>query len=101
MILAAGLTFVFIAAAAIALLIVSRFEDTADNKNGKKTPPISTKAVIPIRVIDPLGGQTPEDLQDLTQLWEVQEKEVEATDFADVTASEPTDSKSPEASAII
>ncbi|CAN5863315.1 hypothetical protein BH20ACI4_BH20ACI4_18430 [soil metagenome] len=95
LILAAGLTFVFIFAALIAIFVVSRFEDSADNTNGKKTPPISTKAVIPIRVIDPLGGQTPEDLQELAQLWEVQEKDVEATDLADVNASEPADSKTP------
>ena len=98
LILAAGLTFVFIVAAIIAIVLVKKFEDTAGNTNTKKTPKISTNAVIPIRVIDPLGGQTPEDLQDLTQLWEVQEKEVEATDLEDVTASAPTDSKSPDAS---
>ena len=98
LILAAGLTFVFIIAAIIAIVLVKKFEDTAGNTNTKKTPNISTTAVIPIRVIDPLGGQTPEDLQDLTQLWEVQEKEVEATDLEDVTASAPTDSKSPDAS---
>ncbi|MGI9055182.1 MAG: DUF5715 family protein [Pyrinomonadaceae bacterium] len=98
MILAAGLTFVFIAVAIIAIILVRQLEDTAGNTNTKKTPNISKNAVIPIRVIDPLGGQTPEDLQDLTQLWEVQEKQVEATDLADVTASEPVDSKSPNVS---
>lgn len=99
LILAAGMTFVFLIVAAIALLIVRQYESESDNTNGKKTQqPISTKAVIPIRVIDPLGGQTPEDLQELAQLWEVQEKEVEVTDLQDVTASEPANSKSPDAS---
>lgn len=95
LILAAGLTFVFIGAGVLALIVAKRFEDTANDPNTKKTPKISTTAVIPIRVIDPLGGQTPEDLQELAQLWEVQEKEVEATDLEDVTASEPIDSKAP------
>lgn len=99
LVLAAGMTVVFLLVAGIALLIVRHYENENENTNSKKTPqPISTKAVIPIRVIDPLGGQTPEDLQELAQLWEVQEKEVEATDLQDVTASEPTDSKSPDAS---
>ncbi len=97
LLLAAGMTFVFIAVAAIAIILVKRYEDTAENTNGKKPPKVLIGAVIPIRVIDPLGGQTPEDLQDLTQLWEVQEKEVEATDLEDVTASAPTDSKSSDA----
>ncbi len=96
--LAAGLTFVFVVVAAIALFIAGRYENANENTNGKKTPPISKTAIIPIRVIDPLGGQTPEDLQELAQLWEVQEKEVEATDLADVTSSAPVDAKSPNAS---
>ncbi|MEO6590105.1 MAG: FHA domain-containing protein [Pyrinomonadaceae bacterium] len=96
--LAGGLTFVFITVAVIALTVAKQFEDNGGKANAKKTPNISAKAVIPIRVIDPLGGQTPEDLQELAQLWEVQEKEVEATDLADVTASAPTDSKSSDAS---
>ena len=99
LVLAAGMTVVFLLVAGIALLIVRHYENENENTNGKKTQqPISTKAVIPIRVIDPLGGQTPEDLQELAQLWEVQEKEVEATDLQDVTASAPVDSKSPDAS---
>lgn len=98
LILAAGMTFVFVVVAAIALFIASRYETSGGNTNTKKTPTVAKNAVIPVRVIDPLGGQTPEDLQELAQLWEVQEKEVEATDLADVTASAPVDSKSPTAS---
>lgn len=98
LVLAAGMTFVFLLMAGIALLIVRHYESEETNTNGKKNqPPIQAKGAIPIRVIDPLGGQTPEDLQELAQLWEVQEKEVEATDLEDVTASAPVDSKSPNA----
>jgi hypothetical protein len=95
LILAGSLTFVFIVAGVLAIFIAKRFEDTAGNSNSKKRPPVASGAVIPIRVIDPLGGQTPEDLQELAQLWEVQEKDVEASDLADVTASETSDTKAP------
>ncbi len=94
LIVAAVMTFSIIFAALIVIFIVSRSENSS-NGNAKPTPPIATYLPIPLRLIDPLGGQTPEDLQELADYWEVQEREVEATDLQDITASAPTDSKSP------
>lgn len=96
LILAAASTFVIIFAALIAIFIASRYENTSTDGKTRPTPSINTSIPIPVRLIDPLGGTTPEDLQDLTQYWEVQEEEVEAADLQDITASAPADSKSPD-----
>lgn len=94
LIVAALLTFSIIFSALIIIFIVSRYEDEPRG-NTKSTPQISRSNPIPRRLIDPFGGQTPEDLQELTDYWEVQEEELQADDLRDVTASAPADSKSP------
>ncbi len=95
LIVAALLTFSIIFSALIIIFIVSRYENEPRG-NTKSTPQISISNPIPLRLLDPLGGQTPEDLQDLADYWEVQEDELEAADLRDVTASAPADSKSPD-----
>ena len=99
LIVAAVLTFSIIFAALIIIFIVSRYENSLGNANTKPNLPVASSVPIPLRLIDPLGGQTPEDLQELADYWEVQEKEVEASDLLDITASAPVDSKSPNADA--
>jgi pSer/pThr/pTyr-binding forkhead associated (FHA) protein len=85
--------FLIVFTAGILFLFFGNSEQKKGDNGKKKSPPIASTGLIPIRVIDPLGGQTPEDLQELSQLWEVQEKEVEAEDLQDVTASETTGSE--------
>ncbi len=88
LILAVASIFLIIFATGILIFL---FGDSGEKKSKvakKGSPPTTSTALIPIRVIDPLGGQTPEDLQELSQLWEVQEKEVQASDLQDVTASD-------------
>ncbi len=68
-------------------LIASRYENNPANNNARPTPQISAQAVIPVRVIDPLGGEDEEDLDDLMASWEVQEEEINAANVADVTVS--------------
>ena len=95
LIAAAVATFSIIFGALIVILIVKRYENSPGNGNAKPTPRVSTSVPIPLRLIDPLGGQTPEELQELSQYWEVQEKEIEASDLQDITVSAPVDSKTP------
>lgn len=88
MLLAAGLsTFAIIFLAGIAFLIASKYDSNTAKNNGKPTPQISAQAVIPVRVIDPLGGEDEEDLDDLIASWEVQEEEINAANVADINVS--------------
>lgn len=50
---------------------------------GRSGATLST--VIPVRVIDPLGGEDEDDLDDLIASWETAEKEIVSTDVADIT----------------
>lgn len=99
LIAAAVATFSIIFGALIIILIVRRYENSPGNSSVKRTSQISKDAPIPQKLIDPLGGQTPEELQELSQYWEVQEKEIEASDLQDITVSAPADPKSPETEA--
>ncbi len=75
---AAGSTFVIILFAAIGLIFANWYE-AGPTKTG--TQVVSNNKVIPRRVIDPFGKQTPQDLDDLVQYWEVPEKDVTAEDL--------------------
>jgi pSer/pThr/pTyr-binding forkhead associated (FHA) protein len=87
LILAVGSAFFIIFIGVIGVFIASRYENQPKTSKGKTPPKINQAAVIPIRVRDPFGGQSPEDLQELVQYWEVQEEDVEATDLQDITVS--------------
>ena len=64
-ILAGVSTFAIIVFAVVAILII-KWKDDGKGSNGKPTPaPVQSAAVIPIRVIDPLGGEDPDDIDDL------------------------------------
>ena len=58
-------------------------------RDGKPTtgsrPPVASSSVIPVRVIDPLGGEDEDDLDDLIASWETAEEEIKAENVADVT----------------
>jgi hypothetical protein len=71
----------------IGYLIASRYEPDVSNKTGKPTPQIIKSAVIPVRVIDPLGAEDEDDLDDLIASWEVQEEEINAETVEDVTVA--------------
>lgn len=47
--------------------------------------PIVIASAIPVRVIDPLGGEDEDDLDDLIASWETAEKEIDASSVSDVT----------------
>src|SRR5690606_11297771 len=49
----------------------------------------TASSAIPVRVIDPLGGEDLEDIQDILSAWEVAEEELVATDVADINIASP------------
>lgn len=87
LIAAGSLTFVIIVIACVAFFIVSRNGRTPPNRSAARTPQINGGAIIPVRVIDPLGGEDEDDLDDLMASWEVQEDEIKAENVADVSAA--------------
>jgi pSer/pThr/pTyr-binding forkhead associated (FHA) protein len=95
LIAAAVATFSIIFVALIVILIVKRYENSNGGGNTKPTPRISKDETIPVRVIEPFGNLEPKELQELSQYWEVPEKEIEVSDLQDINISAPADSKSP------
>jgi pSer/pThr/pTyr-binding forkhead associated (FHA) protein len=80
----------------IALLLANSLGGDAGNNNGKPTPQaIRSGLVIPVRVIDPLGGEDPEDLDDLIALFEVEEKELKVEDLGEVKSTAADDATKP------
>jgi len=84
LIAAVGFTFLIIFFAVIGLVIASRYEGGAKPKPNQR---IIASASIPIRVVDPLGSEEPDSLDDLLEAWEVQEAELDAKDLQAVTIS--------------
>jgi len=83
--IAAGLlTFLIIIFAAVAYFIASRYQSGTTTAGNKPSPPITTTGVIPVRVVDPLGGEDEDDLDDLISSWEVPEQEINASSVGDV-----------------
>lgn len=83
---ALAFTLLIIAGAGLALLFSRDGSATTSNGNaGLPTPKINTARRIPLRVIDPLGDQNEDDLDDLIASWETAEKEVDASTIADVS----------------
>ncbi len=92
LLIAAGvMTFLIIFVALIAILIVSRNPSSAAVP-GKTPLPINPSSVIPRRVIDPLGGEDEDNLDDLIASWETEEKEIDAATISDV-AVEPANTE--------
>lgn len=95
LLLALALAFVIIFCALIAFFIAKHFEEkNTETKRKKSSEQIVRRGVlIPVRVIDPLGGEDPEDLDDLIASWEVEEKEIRAEDLSEITVSESEELK--------
>lgn len=69
----------------IAFLIASNSNGTGRNGTSKTPPPSTSR--IPVRVIDPLGGEDEDDLDDLIASWETAEDELKAENVADVSVA--------------
>ena len=86
--IAAGLmTFAIIFFGMIAFVIFYNLDSSPPGKKDRPTPQIQRSSLIPVRVIDPLGGEDEEDLDDLIASWEVAEEEIVAENVADVTVA--------------
>ena len=80
-------TFAIVFFALIGILVANYYENGVEIVKGKPTPKIITSAPIPIRVVDPLGGDVPESLDDLMEAWEVQDAEFTADNITEVKTS--------------
>ncbi len=78
---------VIIAVAAVVLISVGD-NGKPGNSAVRPTPQISTTSLIPVRVIDPLGGENEDDLDDLIASWETAEEEIKAENVSDVKVDE-------------
>lgn len=83
--IAAGvMTVLILLFAGIAFVVISNMEEKP-GRRGSGLPPTTAAVLIPVRVIDPLGGEDEDDLDDLIASWEVQETEINAADVADIS----------------
>ncbi len=85
---AIGSAVVIIVLGVAAILVANSLENGGNNSVNPS--PQTVKAVsIPVRVIDPLGGEDPDDLDDLIASWETEEKELDVATVQDVKVSAP------------
>lgn len=85
-----------LASGALAMLIVLftglGLYIVSDDNNANSGPishPLVSGNLIPVRVIDPLGGEDDNDINDIISQWEVAETELVASDVADINVSSP------------
>jgi hypothetical protein len=93
--IAAGvMTVLILVLGAVAFIVVSYAGGGSTNGQTKNTPPpIQTGALIPVRVIDPLGGEDEDDLDDLIASWEVAEDDLKTETVGDVKGGTAEDDK--------
>lgn len=87
LIAAVGSMFLIIFLGIGAYFVATRYEGKTSNPKGKTAPRIVASAVIPIRVVEPLGAGEIDDLDELVEAWEVQDAEFDAKDLQAVTTS--------------
>ncbi len=92
LLVAGGSAVVILVLGVVALIVANSLG--IDNKNAAPTPQsIKSGLLIPVRVIDPLGGEDPDDINDLIFSWEIEETTLKAEDVEEiktVTASKET-----------
>ncbi len=85
----AAFTLLFIILGIVVFVVVRTHDNGGLVAGGNKsTQQISAQAVIPVRVIDPLGGEDENDLDDLISSWEVEEQELKASDIEEIKTTE-------------
>lgn len=84
LILAGIMTFVIVAIGLTAFLVFGFGDSTTPGNGTRPTPVISKTSLIPVRVIDPLGGEDEDDLDDLIASWETAEQEINAGNVSDI-----------------
>ena len=87
LIAAVAMTVLIIVFGAVAFWIVSKTDGPKPpGGSTSKTPPPNTSR-IPVRVIDPLGGENEDDLDDLIASWETAEDEIKAENVSDIAVT--------------
>lgn len=82
---AAAMTVLILGIGGLALLLIRDDRPPTSGKNGtSRTPPPSTSR-IPVRVMDPLGSENEDSLEDLIASWETAEQELDTATVRDVT----------------
>ncbi|MGI9035046.1 MAG: hypothetical protein ACR2GD_03295, partial [Pyrinomonadaceae bacterium] len=86
---AAASAFLIIVIAVAAILIIRLRQNSPENARNSTAPTqqIHSGALIPLGVMDPLGGQDPDDIDDLIASWEVEEKPLNAADIEEIKAA--------------
>jgi FHA domain/Family of unknown function (DUF5715) len=69
-----------------AFIFVQQYKASPGGGGTSATPRIVSGAEIPIRVIDPLGGEDPDDLDDLIASWEVEDAPLNVADIGEVSS---------------
>jgi len=93
--LAIGSAVVIIVLGVVAILVANSM-GSGGNNSSRPTPQSVKAASIPVRVIDPLGGEDPDDLDDLIASWETEEKELDVATVQDVKITEADATKEEE-----
>lgn len=95
LIAAIAMTVLILGLGGVAFWITSQWDD---NRNGGPTPrPTSPSGSrIPTRVVDPLGGENEDDLDDLIASWETEENPLSADDLKEIDTVSTTDSNAAE-----
>lgn len=86
LIAAGGITFVILLFGAAAFFLLPGPSDQP-TAGGQRPVTVDKGSPIPVRVMDPLGGENEDDLEDLIASWEAAETEIDAATVADVTVS--------------
>ncbi|MGD9563970.1 MAG: FHA domain-containing protein [Pyrinomonadaceae bacterium] len=95
LIAAIAMSVLILVLAGIGLLVASGW-DSSDNRGPGSRTPLPGADRIPVRVIDPLGGEDPDDLDDLIASWETEEDPLKAEDLREIDSAstgtgKPTD----------
>ena len=76
----AAMTLLILLFGGLAIYLLVRGGD----KKGSGKPPVIMSTIIPVRVIDPLGGEDEDDLDDLMASWETAEEEINAENVVSI-----------------
>ncbi len=82
-------SFFIIFVAGIAVFLVSKKDSNSNTATAQPTPRVIS-AEIPLRVIDPLGGEDPDDFDDAIASWETEENEINVADIGEVKSTVAT-----------
>ena len=90
LIAAIAATFLIIITAIAAILLIPNSDDKPGNTKNSTPIVINSDLIIPKRVIDPLGGQDPDELDDFIASWETEEDPLKAEDIEEIKTTTST-----------